>query len=240
MPIPILMYHQIGEPAPAGSPYRGLTVHPARFRRQMVWMRRFGYTGLSMRDLMPYLRGERTGKVFGITFDDGYRNVHDNAMPVLRELGFTATNYFVARQFGGSNSWDAEKGVPVSPLMTQEEMRAWARAGNEVGSHTLDHVHLPQLPPEDARRQIAASRSELEDALGAPVTAFCYPYGEYTDEHRAMAREAGYENATLTKRGLAQPGDDPFGLPRVLVARSTSLFSFLRKTLTSYEARRKR
>jgi peptidoglycan/xylan/chitin deacetylase (PgdA/CDA1 family) len=240
MAIPILMYHQIGEPAPAGTPYRGLTVHPARFRGQMIWMRRFGYTGLSMRDLMPYLRGERSGKVFGITFDDGFRNVHHNAMPVLSEIGFTATNYFIARQLGGSNSWDAEKGVPASSLMTSAEMREWAAAGNEVGSHTLDHVHLPQLPAEEARRQIAGSRSELEDALGAPVTAFCYPYGEYTDEHRVMAREAGYENATLTQRGLAQPGDDPYGLSRVLVARSTGLLSFLRKTLTSYEARRKR
>lgn len=92
MPIPILMYHQIGEPAPRGTPYRGLTVHPASFRRQMTWLRRFGYRGLSMRDLMPYVRGERSGKVFGITFDDGYRNVHRNAMPVLGELGFTATN----------------------------------------------------------------------------------------------------------------------------------------------------
>jgi peptidoglycan/xylan/chitin deacetylase (PgdA/CDA1 family) len=240
MAIPILMYHQIGEPAPAGTPYRGLTVHPARFRSQMKWLRRFGYTGLSMRDLMPYLRGERTGKVFGITFDDGFRNVHHNAMPVLSELGFTATNYFIARALGGSNTWDAENGVPESPFMTMAEMREWAAAGNEVGSHTLDHVHLPQLPPEEARRQIAASRIELEQALGAPVTAFCYPYGEYTEDHRDMAREAGYDNATLTRRGLAQAGDDPYGLPRVLVARSTSLFSFLRKTLTSYEARRKR
>ena len=46
--IPILMYHQIGEPAPKGTPYRGLTVHPKRFTQQMRWLKRFGYTGLSM------------------------------------------------------------------------------------------------------------------------------------------------------------------------------------------------
>ncbi|CAM3781884.1 polysaccharide deacetylase family protein [Bordetella flabilis] len=238
--IPILMYHQIGEPPPRGTPYRGLTVHPASFRRQMAWLRRFGYRGLSMRDLMPYLRGERSGKVFGITFDDGFRNVHHNAAPILSEFGFTATNYFVARQFGGSNVWDHAEGVPPSPLMTVGEMREWAAAGNEVGSHTLDHVHLPRLAPEEARRQITASRQELEDALGGPVTAFCYPYGEYTQAHIDMAREAGYDNATLTQRGLASANDDPYGLPRVLVARSTHLLNFLRKTLTTYEARRRR
>ncbi|CAM4007626.1 polysaccharide deacetylase family protein [Bordetella bronchialis] len=240
MSIPILMYHQVGTLPPRGTPYRGLTVDTAAFRRQMSWMRRLGYRGLSMRELMPYLRGERSGKVFGITFDDGYRNVHDNAMPVLAELGFTATNYFVARQFGGSNVWDHAHGVPPSPLMTAAEMRAWASAGNEVGSHTLDHVHLPELDAGEARRQIAASRRELEDALGGPVTAFCYPYGEYNAQLMDMAREAGYDNATLTKRGLANAKDDPMGLPRVLVAGSTGLLAFLRKTLTRHEDRKRR
>ena len=57
--------------------------------------------------------------------------------------------------------------------MTVQEMREWAQAGNEVGSHTLDHVHLPEMPPEEARRQIIESKDDLEQALGAPVTAFC-------------------------------------------------------------------
>lgn len=240
MAIPILMYHQIGEPARRGSPFRGLTVHPASFLRQMTWLRRFGYRGLSMRDLMPYVRGERSGKVFGITFDDGFRNVHRNALPVLGELGFTATNYFVAHQFGGSNVWDAGMGTPPSPLMSVAEMREWAQAGNEVGSHTLDHVHLPRISPDEARRQIVQSKITLEDALGGAVTAFCYPYGDHAAEHRAMVREAGYDNATLTQRGLAGPADDPYGLPRVLVARSTNMLHFLKKTLTSYEERRRR
>src|SRR5690606_5742671 len=115
-------------------PLSGLTVHPGSFRRQMTWMRRLGYQGLSMRDLLPYLRGSKRGKVFGITFDDGYVNVLENALPVLKELGFTSTNYFVANRFGGSNEWDRENGVPASALMSQEQARAWVRGGQEAGS----------------------------------------------------------------------------------------------------------
>jgi len=63
--IPILMYHQVGVPAPKGSPYRGLTVHPTDFRRQMTWLKRLGYRGLSMAQLMPYLRGEKAGQGCG-------------------------------------------------------------------------------------------------------------------------------------------------------------------------------
>lgn len=238
--IPILMYHQVGQPAPKGTPYRGLTVHPRDFRRQMTWLHRFGYQGLSMRDITPYLLGQKHGKVVGITFDDGYRNVFQNALPVLQELGFTSTNYFVAHQLDGGNVWDAEKGIPHSGLMSAQEMKLWAQAGQEVGSHTLDHVHLPEVSPDKAYRQIAESKSCLEDILGRQVTAFCYPYGDENQQIREMVHQAGYLNATTTERGLARISDDIFGIPRVTVSRSTTIFRFLQKCLTGLEDRRRR
>lgn len=238
--IPILMYHQIGQPAVKGSPYRSLIVHPADFRRQMTWLRRFGYRGLSMRDLMPYVRGERHGKVVGITFDDGYRNVFEHALPILRQQDFTATNYFVARQLDGGNAWDYEKGIAHADLMSIDEMRAWATAGMEVGSHTLDHPFLPKLSPEVADYQIRQSRRELEAALDGEVTAFCYPYGGESPDVRAMVRNAGYTNATTTQGGLAKASDDVFGLPRVTVARSTNIFRFLQKCMTRLEEKRRK
>ncbi|WP_397475687.1 polysaccharide deacetylase family protein [Pusillimonas sp.] len=237
--IPILMYHQVGRPAPRGTPYRGLTVHPASFRRQMTWMRRLGYTGLSMRDLLPYLQGHKQGKVFGITFDDGYVNVLENALPILRELGFTSTNYFVAERFGGSNEWDRENGVPPSALMSREQAAAWVAAGQEAGSHSLDHPNLPDLAQPEAFEQINRSRRVLEQALDVEVTSFCYPYGHETPDLRNMVRDAGYFSATTTSGGLAGPADDIFGLPRVTVARSTHIVRFLQKCLTQLEEKRR-
>jgi len=237
--IPILMYHQIGLPAPRGTSFRSLTVHPDSFSRQMRWMHRLGYRGLSLRDLMPYLKGERSGKVFGITFDDGFRNVFDHALPILSNLGFTSTNYVVANQLDGGNVWDANHNVPHSPLMSKDEIVAWSLAGQEVGSHTLDHVHLPELSLEQARSQIAQSRQVISELIKQEVTAFCYPYGHLKPEHVAMVSEAGYQNATTTQRGLANSKDDPFLLPRVGVWRSTHLLKFMQKCLTSYEDRRR-
>ncbi len=205
----------------------------------MVWLRRFGYRGLSMRELMPYIKGERHGKVVGITFDDGYRNVYQNALPVLRDQDFTATNYFVARQLNGGNIWDKEKGIPHSDLMSADELRGWAAGGMEVGSHTLDHPFLPKLSPELADYQIRQAKNELEQVLGAEVTAFCYPYGGETPELRGMVRNAGYRNATTTQGGLANASDDIYGLPRVTVARTTNIFRFLQKCMTRLEDKRR-
>ena len=60
-PIPILMYHQVDAPPPAGAPYRSLSVAPASFARQMGLMAALGWRGLSMTALQPYLRGEQPG-----------------------------------------------------------------------------------------------------------------------------------------------------------------------------------
>lgn len=239
MSIPILMYHQIELPAPRGTKFRSLTVPPASFRRQMRWMRRLGYQGLSMRELMPYLRGDKAGKVFGITFDDGFRNVLEHALPVLKETGFTATNYFLANQLGGSNDWDAANGVPTAALMSQPEMLQWAKAGQEVGSHGLEHLHLNRLTQDEAQQQIAQSRQQLSLLVGQEVTAFCYPYGDFNPEHVQMAQAAGYVSATTTERGLVQVTDGLFELPRVGIWRSTHLLKFLQKCLTQHEERRR-
>lgn len=237
--IPILMYHQIGVPAPRGTSFRSLTVSPERFASQMRWMHRLGYRGLSMRDLTPYLRGEKSGKVFGITFDDGFRNVLTNALPVLCALDFTSTNYLVVNQLGGGNVWDTDNNVPFSPLMSKEEAKHWSESGQEVGSHTLDHVHLPEIVDEHAFRQISQSREMLSELIKQEVTAFCYPYGQFSPEHVQMVAQAGYQNATSTQRGLVGQQDGYFCLPRVGIWRSTHILKFFQKCLTRYEDRRR-
>lgn len=231
--IPILMYHQIDLPPTRKTPFRSLTVAPRNFERQMRWLKRIGFQGLSVGELMPYLRGEKSGRVVGITFDDGYRNVHTFALPVLRELGFTATNFFVSGQVGGHNEWDEEVGIPYAPCMSKAQLREWAAYGNEVGAHTVDHVKLAQLPPDEARRQVFDSRAQLEDMAGRAVTSFSYPWGDVSEPVRDLVREAGYSAATTTRRGRARPGDDPLLLPRRNIKRENGWMATAYKCLTA-------
>ena len=237
MAIPILMYHQIDQPPPRGTPLRGLVVAPASFAWQMRLLRSLGYQGLSMRDLEPYLAGQKQGKVVGLTFDDGYQNNLRHALPVLQRHQFTATCYGVSGMVGGSNVWDSDK-VQPKPLMTQAEWQAWLQAGMDVGSHTCTHARLTDLDAASAREEIAASRQALQQLLGYEVRHFCYPYGRYEDTHAQMAREAGYASATTTQRGRVQVGDDVFKLKRIMVARATHPLQFLLKVLTRYEDKR--
>ena len=234
-PIPILTYHQVEAPPERGTPYRGLVVSPPAFARQMTLLRTLGYRGLSMTALEPFLRGEETGKVVGITLDDGYVNNLEHALPVLRRHGFSATCYVVSGQIGGSNVWDHGKGIPARRLMDDVQLKAWLAGGQEVGAHTRTHVDLLRADAATARDEIAGCKRELEQRLGAEVRHFCYPYGAHLAGHAAMVRAAGYATATTTVRSRAQDTDDLFELPRVPVLRTTSLPILWLKVATGYE-----
>ena len=238
MSVPILTYHQIDTPPPRGTPLRGLVVSPSAFARQMAFLKCLGYRGLSMGQLEPYLKGEQRGRVVGITFDDGYRNNAEHALPVLKKQGFSATCYALSGMLGERNSWDLENGVAQKPLMTIQDCRDWLQAGLEIGSHTRSHADLTRIDADAARDEIAGSRLELEDRLGCEVRHFCYPYGRFNPEHGAMAQQAGYRTATTMRRGRAHAGDDPYALRRIMVAQATSLPLLALKILTTYEDRR--
>ena len=237
-PIPILTYHQVDAPPPRGVPYRSLVVAPSAFARQMGLLKTLGYQGLSMSALEPYLRGEKTGKVVGITLDDGYVNNLEHALPVLRHHGFSATCYIVSGQLGGSNVWDHAKGVPPQRLMDAAQLKAWLAGGQEAGAHTRSHADLLALTEEDARDEVAGCKADLERLLDTEVRHFCYPYGNHRPEHAAMAREAGYATATTTRRARSSQADDLFELPRVPVLRTTARPLLWMKVATGYEDRR--
>jgi peptidoglycan/xylan/chitin deacetylase (PgdA/CDA1 family) len=238
MRFPILTFHQIAPTPPKGTPYRSLCVAPESFAKHMRWLKTLGYQGVSMSGLLPYLQGVKQGRVVGITFDDGYLNNLTHALPVLQELGFSATCYAVSQLLGKTNVWDEAVGIPQVPLMNAAQLRAWVDGGQEVGAHTRHHVHLPDLSPDVAQQEIAQCKAELQDITGQAVEHFCYPYGDYSPEHVRMVQEAGYATATTTQRGRAQVGDNLFELRRVPVLRRASRLQLLLKLATHYEDRK--
>ena len=239
-PIPILTYHQIADAPDKPAPYRSLYVAPRDFARQMAWLQRLGYQGLSMSALLPYLCGDKTGKVVGISFDDGYLNTLTHALPVLQQYGFSATCYFVSRRLGHSNDWDRAIGIKQTRLMGQPQVREWVAGGQEAGAHTRTHPRLQGLNTTEAQQEIAGCKLELEAVTGKPVQHFCYPFGQFDRQHVQMVQEAGYQTATTTQRGRARGGDALLQLPRVTVARTTSLAGLWLKLATPYEDRGRR
>ena len=110
MRLGVLSYHHVGPQQP--GTLLSLTVSPERFERQVRWLARHGYQGINPAD---WLRWRREGKGLPdkpvlFTFDDGYADLVDYALPVLRRYGFGAVVYVVTRQLGGTNAWDEVRG----------------------------------------------------------------------------------------------------------------------------------
>jgi peptidoglycan/xylan/chitin deacetylase (PgdA/CDA1 family) len=234
--IPILTYHQIDRIPPkvdasgARTQFRSLIVSPASFARQMWLLKKLGYRGANMSEVMAYLRGDKTreehGKIVGITFDDGYQNNLQHAMPVLRKYGFSSTCYAVSQLTGKTNEWDAANGIAMKPLMTETELREWIAGGQEIGSHTRHHANLNSIDRVVAKVEITQSKAELEVITGVACRHFCYPYGAYDFEHTMMVRTAGFESATTTEHGAADRSHGIFELPRLGILKNTNLWQF--------------
>lgn len=125
-----LMYHSVDECR--DDPYL-VTVTPERLRRQLEWLRRRGLTGVGVGELLRAHAAGRASRLVGLTFDDGYADFLEHAVPLLLRYGHTATVFVLPGRLGGVNAWD-EKG-PRKPLLTTDGIRAAAAAGMEVGSH---------------------------------------------------------------------------------------------------------
>ena len=233
-PIPILMYHSIAA-MPKGTVMRSLHVPPKRFALQMKLLKLFGYRGLSMSELQPYLEGEKTGKVVGLTFDDGYKNNVTNALPILKKYDFSATCYIVSQNIDGINHWDVNKGIPENPTMNVKEVQSWIDSGMEIGSHTQNHVFLTKINQNKAINEINNSKTDLEKMFDVNINHFCYPYGDLNDDIVSATKHAGYHTATTVNRGKVCTNDNLFTLHRIPITHHTLPHLFLLKVLGSYE-----
>src|SRR5262249_927567 len=162
---PILCYHNVAN-APEDARFKLLYVSPESFERQLWTLQRLGLQGVSTGEGLARLRNGTARGCVVFTFDDGYIDALTTAAPPLRRYRFSATCYVVSAALGTYNRWDAEQLRESKPLMSPEQLEGWLAAGMEVGSHSLSHPRLHELPREGARAEIAQSRTALRDLLG--------------------------------------------------------------------------
>jgi peptidoglycan/xylan/chitin deacetylase (PgdA/CDA1 family) len=219
---PILMYHEVGEPR-SGSALNKWRLKEEDFHWQLDVLGRYGYRGAALRELLEAPSAGRRRAV--LTFDDGYRGVFEYALPALLTRGFSATVFVVADRTGGVDDWDGEP--PGEPLLTADEICRLHGAGIEIGSHGATHRALTSLDDADLAREVAGSKETLERITGAPVTSFCYPYGDFDDRVVEAVRAAGYRAATVIRGGISKDLSDPFRLKRVAVRGTNTRLDFV-------------
>jgi peptidoglycan/xylan/chitin deacetylase (PgdA/CDA1 family) len=212
----ILCYHSVHPSVHYAS------AAPDEFARHLDWL-------ATECDVVPLgaLVGEpnHTGRPrVALTFDDGYADNHEHALPLLVERTLPAT-FFVTVGFlerdvdvlaHVSHIWQTWP-EDLAPLTWSQvaEMRA---AGMTFGSHTWSHANLAAVPRPQAFDELHRSKVVLEERLGTAVDAIAYPFGKL--RHNVgpdvfdLAGQAGYRRGYVSLPRAINDRDAPLRIPR--------------------------
>jgi peptidoglycan/xylan/chitin deacetylase (PgdA/CDA1 family) len=233
----ILTFHSISK---GDSP---LKISPALFAEQMVWLSSKAQV-LSLGEVVTCLLERRPlpERTVVLTFDDGFRDFLDSAVPVLSRFDFPATIFLPAGYCGGSNSWPGQPDwVQREGLLNWQEVTDLANRGFVFGAHSMTHPMLPALSIAEAEREIKDSKTEIEGHIQRSVDFFAYPFGGWNPAVRDLVRKH-FRAACSTGAGVVEPNSHPFALPRVDAhyVRNPYWFKklFTRSFLTYLRARR--
>lgn len=225
-----LCYHSIASSGP-----RYLTISDELFERQLALLRRRGLRGGGLDELTELADGRAGAPTAFLTFDDGFRDNFETALPLLREYGFPAFVFVLPPllEAGGAFEWpemkaDLPQHAATMRSVTWSMLEAMREGGFEVGSHTLSHPHLPQLDGERLREELWQSRAAIKARLGSCDT-LAYPFGEWSPEVAAAAAECGYRFAFTLPTLSGQRRATPLTIPRVNVDYRDGEQRFARK-----------
>jgi peptidoglycan/xylan/chitin deacetylase (PgdA/CDA1 family) len=213
--VPVLGYHSISNERRDGT--LRWSVSPGDFDEQMALIRERKRSPLTVSEYAAVLRGlaRLPPRPVLITFDDGFADLADTALPLLRRHGLTATAYVITSLVGGAPSRGNY------PTLDWEQLGELRAHGVEIGSHSQSHLALDCLRRTELPQEIAVSKQVLEDGLRVLVSSFAYPYGYHSEPVRRAVRAAGYSSACGVKNALSHEGDDVFAIARVLIERGT-------------------
>ena len=214
-PIAVIYYHRIADDAATDW-----TMPNDVFIEQVSWLRRH-FELISMEEVQRRLRsGVNTRPAVHITFDDGYADNCQTAIPWLVKERIPCTYFVTLRNIAENRPFDHDLklGHELAPN-SPDEIRAMAAAGIEIGAHTYDHPDLGQVT--DLARlhlEIVTARHEISSLVGREVRYFAFPFGQYVNLNCrafAMAAQCGYEGVCSAYGGYNFPGDDPFHIQRI-------------------------
>jgi sugar transferase (PEP-CTERM/EpsH1 system associated) len=285
----ILAYHRVLPLDRAlRYPFPAMVMPTDLFEPQIAYLARH-HTVLDFPEAIRLLQSERLPKrAVVLTFDDGYRDNYEHALPVLKKYDVPATFFVVTGVLDGAvRLWwedvakDVEElaknrstlaakesqlpdwmavllqglqkdgrpdviaqeavrrlnglsrrarrqslqalsvvanrgaGDGCDAMLTWDQVREMHRSGMHIGSHTVTHAFLDELPPEEAQREIAGSVTRLQEELGVPVRMFAYPRGRSCESIKPLLRQCGIEAAVTTTVGRNAPGGDLLELRRL-------------------------
>jgi peptidoglycan/xylan/chitin deacetylase (PgdA/CDA1 family) len=217
----VLMYHRVC----ADDAWRpsDFLVTASVFREQMRYLAENDYYTPRLSDVLGWGRHppHTPRRPVVLTFDDGYADTFDNALPILEEFGFTAAVFPVLGSAGSFSWWESDPALRAA-LLRPADMRAMEAAGLEFGSHTVTHPRLTLTSDSELTDELTRSREVLASIVSRPLPVLAYPYGDLNERVKRAVRDAGYSAALAVSSGPLELHADPFEIRRQCISNSSS------------------
>src|SRR5438874_6442935 len=188
--------------------YPGTEITPAAFEAEMKELKSRGITVISLQDLLAWKRGEKSipPRSAVITFDDGWKSQYEVAWPILKKYGYPFTMFIYTEGMRGGALGGGE-------AITWEQLADMRANGVDIQAHSATHQDLreghnvmlisggkrsrtkltgPQYQ-QWVRNEVVGCKELLEQRLGIKVNCFAVPFGNYNEQVKELARNAGYE-----------------------------------------------
>lgn len=206
--VPILMYHHVLPGEKAKEIAAGyLNVPPEVFQKQMNYLLEKGYSVISLKEMTEGIKSNALpGKPVVLTFDDGYRDYYEYALPILKEKNFKSVVFIITQYVGG------ERYVSWSQLSEMAQTGLVA-----IGNHTLNHPYLSKISPEEEQNQILSAQSIINERLGVRAEFFAYPYGSVSETAKEILKENNFTGAVVTTNTSPQCLGLPYVLSRIRI-----------------------
>jgi peptidoglycan/xylan/chitin deacetylase (PgdA/CDA1 family) len=178
----ILTFHSVDD---SGSV---LSIAPNELRSLVEAIRASDHEIVGLRDILDAPSAPRR---IALTFDDGTASLHENALPVLRDLSAPATVFLTTGWLGRDNRWPTMPAdAPRMSMLDWDQVGDLHGAGWKIEAHTVNHPDLRDLPDDEIDRELEECDLAIEKAVGERPTVFAYPYGHHDArvETRASSR----------------------------------------------------
>jgi len=177
------------------------------------------------------------GRHVAITFDDGFHNFVENALPELIERSIPAMLFIPTGYLGKKPGWISnQKGVIVNEsVMRPDQLQALPQDVVRIGSHSVTHRFLTLMDEAEVMQELIGSKLCLENLLNRTITSLSLPYGAYDNAVLDLAKIAGYMRIFSSWPVLPSSNSDGFLLGRVPVSPDETALEFRLKIMGGYQ-----
>ena len=208
--VPVLAYTAIG-----GSSGRKTQVFRAAFEEQTSWLKNNGCTAITPAQLIDFMdfSGQLPQHAVLITADTESLTFFDQAVPLLKSYGFTATLCVATERVGKAEN------------MTWDQLQQLHEAGFSIGCRGRDGRSLTRRQGGQSletyfnsiEADLLEARKTVEHHLGVACTVLAYPHGHSNDLVAAMAAKLGFSLAFVQSAGTNPFFGNRFGIHRLVI-----------------------